>query len=204
MMDQIKIGKFIASRRKLKNLTQMQLAEKLGITDRAVSKWENGKGMPDSSLMLDLCAELQISVNELLCGEVIEMANYNEKAEKQLLEIAKEKEKIDRELLHIEIFIGILVTIILLACVFVASFVQMDAVWRIVLIVAGSIPFIIGIAYAIKIEQVAGFYECRNCGHKYVPTYRQVLFSMHSLRTRYMKCPKCGKRTWQKKVIKKD
>ncbi len=201
-MDQIKIGRFIAERRKLRNLTQMQLAEKLGITDRAISKWETGKGMPDASLMLDLCAELQISVNELLCGEVIEMTNYNEKAEKQLLEMAKEKEKKDKQLLHIEIFIGILVTIILLACVFVASFVQMDAVWRILLIVAGFIPFVIGIGYAIKIEQIAGYYECRNCGHKYIPTYSQVLFSMHSGRTRYMKCPKCAKKSWNKKIIK--
>ncbi len=201
-MDQIKIGRFIAERRKLKKLTQMQLAEKLGITDRAISKWENGKGMPDSSLMLDLCAELDISVNELLCGEVIEMTNYNEKAEQQLLEMAKEKEQRDRELLHIEIFIGILVTIILLACVFVASFVRMDAVWRILLIVAGFIPFVIGIGYAIKIEQSAGYYECRNCGHKYIPTYSQVLFAMHSGRTRYMKCPKCAKKSWNKKRIK--
>ncbi len=201
-MDQIKIGRFIAERRKLKNLTQMQLAEKLGLTDRAISKWENGKGMPDSSLMLDLCAELGISVNELLCGEVIEMTNYNEKAEKQLLEMAKEKEQRDRELMHIEIFIGILVTIILLACIFVASFVRMDAVWRILLIVAGFIPFVIGIGYALRIEQIAGYYECRNCGHKYVPTYRQVLFSMHSLRTRYMKCPKCAKKSWCKKRVK--
>ena len=74
-MNQIKIGKFIAECRKKNNLTQMQLAEKLNITDRAISKWENGKGMPDSSLMLDLCHELNISVNELLCGELIEMNN---------------------------------------------------------------------------------------------------------------------------------
>lgn len=67
------------------------IAEKLGITDRAISKWENGKGMPDSSLMLDLCAELEISVSELLCGEVIEMTEYNQKAEQQLLEMAKKK-----------------------------------------------------------------------------------------------------------------
>ncbi len=158
--------------------------------------------MPDSSLMLDLCAELGVSVNELLCGEVIEMTNYNEKAEQQLLEMAKEKEQRDKELLHIEIFIGILVSLILLACVFTASFCQMDTVWRIVLIVAGFIPFVIGIGYAIKIEQIAGYYECRNCGHKYVPTYRQVLFSMHSGRTRYMKCPKCAKKSWNKKRIK--
>ena len=69
-MDQIKIGKFIAECRKKNNLTQMQLAEKLNITDRAISKWENGKSMPDSSIMLELCNELKISVNELLSGEM--------------------------------------------------------------------------------------------------------------------------------------
>ncbi len=201
-MDQIKIGRFIAERRKLKNLTQMQLAEKLGITDRAVSKWENGKGMPDSSLMLDLCAELDISVNELLCGEVIEMTNYNEKAEQQLLQMAKEKEQKDREMLRLEMVIGYISSITFLILTFVASFVEMHWAIRIALIVAGFIVFFVGCAYAIRIEQVAGFYECKSCKHKYVPTYTQVLFAMHSGRTRYMKCPKCGKRSWNKKVIK--
>ena len=70
-MDQIKIGKFIAECRKNKNMTQAQLAEKVGVTDRAVSKWENGRSMPDSSIMLELCGELGITVNELLCGERI-------------------------------------------------------------------------------------------------------------------------------------
>ena len=92
-MDQIKIGKFIAKCRKNQNLTQMQLAEKLNITDRAISKWENGKAMPDSSIMLDLCNELQISVNELLSGEVIKMDNYNEKLELNLLDMVKQKEQ---------------------------------------------------------------------------------------------------------------
>ncbi len=202
-MDQVKIGRFIAERRKQHGLTQMQLAEKLGITDRAVSKWENGKGMPDSSLMLDLCRELEITVNELLCGEVIEMTNYDKKAEEQLLQMAKEKEKRDKELLQIEIFIGILVSVILIACIFIASFVKMDDIYRIILIAAGTIPFVIGIGCAIRIEQVAGYYECRNCGHKYVPEFRSVLFSMHTLRSRHMKCPECGEKSWQKKVISK-
>ncbi len=76
-MNQIKIGKFITECRKKNNLTQAQLAEKLNITDRAISKWENGKAMPDSSIMLELCEILKISVNELLSGEVIKMENYN-------------------------------------------------------------------------------------------------------------------------------
>ena len=87
-MDQIKVGRFIADCRKKKSLTQMQLAEMLNITDRAVSKWENGKAMPDSSIMLELCDILEISVNELLSGEMIEMKDYNQIAEKNLLEMA--------------------------------------------------------------------------------------------------------------------
>ena len=91
-MDQIKIGKFIAGRRKTKNLTQQQLAEKLNITDRAISKWETGKGMPDSSIMMELCKELDISVNELLSGELIDMNNYNVKVDENLIKLQKQKE----------------------------------------------------------------------------------------------------------------
>ena len=80
-MDQIKIGSFIAERRKMKNLTQAQLAEKLNITDRAVSKWENGRSLPDSSIMLELCDILDITVNDLLCGEVVVMERYNKELE---------------------------------------------------------------------------------------------------------------------------
>lgn len=98
-MNQVKVGKFIAECRKKKNLTQMQLAEKLNITDRAISKWETGKGMPDSSIMLDLCKELEISVNELLSGEVIEMENYEKKTEELLLEMARKEEEQNKKLL---------------------------------------------------------------------------------------------------------
>ena len=86
-MNQTTIGKYIARKRKEQNLTQEQLAEQLGVSNKTVSKWENGKGMPDSSIMLDLCNELKISVNELLSGEMIKMNNYNEKAEQNLLEM---------------------------------------------------------------------------------------------------------------------
>ena len=113
-MDQIKIGKFIAERRKRNNLTQMQLAEKLNITDRAISKWENGKAMPDSSIMLDLCNELKISVNELLSGEMIEMKNYDKRAEENLLKLNKSNENQRKMLLRSGIVIVLLVLIIVL------------------------------------------------------------------------------------------
>ena len=112
-MDQVKIGKFISECRKKQNLTQSQLAEKLNITDRAVSKWETGRAMPDSSLMLDLCSILKINVNDLLNGEVITMSEANKKQEEMLLELVKEKQEADKRLLNIEIFIGVLSTIVL-------------------------------------------------------------------------------------------
>ena len=202
-MDQIKIGKFIAECRKKNNLTQMQLAEKLSITDRAISKWENGKAVPDSSIMLDLCRELNISVNELLSGELIEMNNYNEKAEQNLLEMTKQKEEADRRLLTMEIVIGVLASVVLFVLIVVASFAQMADGLRVTLISIGFVFFIIGILYAIKIEQVAGYYECQKCHYKYIPTYSSVLWAAHVNRTRYMKCPKCNEKSWQKKVISK-
>ena len=202
-MDQVKIGRFIAECRKNKNMTQAELAEKLNITDRAISKWETGKGMPDSSIMLELCSKLDISVNELLSGEVIKMENYNVRAEQNLLEMKKQKEEADKRLLKMEIIIGVLSTLIFLVLAFVASFVEMKTWIRVLLIAFGFITFIIGVHYALIIEQTAGYYECAKCHHKYVPTYKSVFLAMHSGRTRYMKCPKCNKKSWNKKVLAK-
>ena len=112
-MDQIKIGKFIAEKRRERGLTQAELAERLSITDRAVSKWENGRSMPDSSIMLALCKELKISVTDLLYGEVVSMENYNEKLENQLLEAVKQKEDADKRLLALEWVVGILSILVL-------------------------------------------------------------------------------------------
>ena len=203
-MDQVKIGRFIAKCRKKTNLTQMQLAEKLNITDRAVSKWETGKAMPDSSIMLDLCDVLGISVNDLLCGEVVAMDNYNKELENNLLDMIKQKEQADKRLLSVEVFIGITATIVLFALIFVAAFIQMETWLKISLIVFGFILFLAGCFYALRIEQVAGYYECKHCKHRYVPTYKAMHMAMHMGRTRYMRCPKCGTMSWQKKMVSKE
>ena len=203
-MDQVKIGRFIAERRKDKNLTQMQLAEKLNITDRAVSKWERGKALPDSSIMLELCHILGISVTDLLYGEIVTMENTNKELENKLLEIVKEKEESDKRLLALEWVIGILSMIVLFIPIIIASLLPMEDWQRIVLCFSGYIPAFIGFFFAVKIEQVAGYYECKECGYRYVPTFKAAAFSMHMGRTRYMKCPKCGKKSWQNKVISKE
>lgn len=202
-MDQLKIGKFISECRKSKNLTQLQLAEKLFVTDRAVSKWENGRSIPDSSIMLELCSVLDITVNDLLSGEKVAMENNVEVLEKNLLNAIKEKEIVDKKMLNIEIFIGIMSSVVFLGIIFAACFLNIPDLARILLIVGGTIFFIPSIAICISIEQKAGYYVCPNCGKHYVPTYKSVLFAMHTSRTRYMKCPHCGKKGWHKKEISK-
>ena len=203
-MDQVKIGKFIAERRKNNNLTQMQLAEKLNITDRAISKWENGKSMPDSGIMLDLCKELKISVNELLSGEMIEMKSYNESVEKNLLDMVKQKEETDKRLLKIEILMGWIAILPVLISTAIVSIVPLEEWVGGVIVLTSVIPLLIATPFALKIEQTAGYYECQKCHHKYVPTYKDVFLAMHYGRMRYMKCPECNKRSWQKKVISKE
>lgn len=204
-MDQSKIGKFIAECRKEKALTQMQLAEKLGITDKAISKWERGISLPDSSIMLELCDILGISVNELLSGEEICMENYNKELEDKLIEVLKEKEQKDRHLLTLEVVIGILSCLVLFIPIFIGALAPIEQDWvRIVIVCSGFIPCFVGFFFALKIEQVAGYYECRECGHRYVPTYKAVNLAMHAGRTRKMTCPKCGKKSWQKKVLSKE
>ena len=132
------------------------------------------------------------------------MNTYDEKLEKNLVEMVKQKEEMDKRLLSLEILIGVLSMIILLGFTFIAGFVPMQAWLRISLIAVGVVTCIIGIVYALRIEQTAGYYECAKCHHKYVPTFNSVLWAMHVNRTRYMKCPKCHKKSWQKKVINKD
>lgn len=203
-MDQIKIGRFIAEKRKEHRLTQMQLAEKLGITDRAVSKWETGKSLPDASIMLELCGLLGITVNDLLSGEAVSMDHYNETLEKNLLDMVKQKEEADKRLLSVEIVIGLISTIFLLSMVLIAKWLVTEVWLQIVMIAAGFAVFLVGCVFALRIEQVAGYYECQKCGHRYVPTYKSINLAMHMGRTRYMKCPRCHERSWQKKVISKE
>ncbi|MBQ6706832.1 MAG: helix-turn-helix transcriptional regulator [Clostridia bacterium] len=203
-MDQVKIGRFIAECRKQQNLTQMQLAERLNITDRAVSKWETGRSMPDSAVMLDLCRILNITVNDLLSGEVVSVKEYNEKNEQLLIDMVKSKEEADKQLLRIEIFVGMMCIGVMFALVMIASFAAMADWLRIVLILIGFLPLLVAAPFMLKIEQTAGYYECAACHHRYVPTYGAVFAAMHVNRTRYMKCPVCHKRSWQRKVLTKE
>ena len=203
-MNLLKIGKFIAEQRKKNGLTQMQLAEKLSITDRAVSKWETGKSLPDSSIMLELCQILNISVNDLLSGEVVTMDNYNKELENNLLEMVKQKQEADKRLLRMETLAGVMACVPFAVGIIIGLFVPMEEWKQVVIVLSSMIPLLVAIPFLLRIEQVAGFYECKKCHHQYVPEYKSVFVAPHIGRTRYMKCPECHKKSWQKKIVSKE
>ena len=202
-MDQEKIGRFIATCRKEQGLTQANLAEKLGITDRAVSKWETGRSMPDASIMLELCDLLKININELFTGERLAMDQYQEMAEQHLLEMRKQEELTNKKLLSLETVIGYTCSISFLLMIFAASFAVTITAWRIALIAAGFVLFVIGVVYCLRLEHDAGYYECPECGETYIPTMKAVVFAPHIGRNHKMTCPHCGKRAYHKKVLTK-
>ena len=203
-MDYDKIGNFILEQRKAKKLTQAKLAEKLFVSEKTISKWENGNGLPDTNILPKLCEALDISVNELLNGEKISAPNYENKAESKLLELQTAKEKSDKRLLCSEIMICVVSLVFFLTIIFTSILLceKGYVAIGITLMVVGFVLFIVAMSFAIYIEQIAGFYVCKHCNHKYVPKYLQVYLAMHSGRTRFMKCPHCKKWSWNKKTIK--
>ena len=204
-MNQEKIGKFIAECRKEHGFTQAVLAEKLGITDRAISKWENGKSMPDASIMLELCELLKINVNELLTGEHIIMDNYKKIAEKNLIEMRNQEERANKKLLSAETFLTTLTVIASLTLIFAGAFIaKMNPAIAIILISIGSVIVLLGIIYALKIEHDAGYYECPECKKRYVPTMKAVVMAPHYGTTRKMRCPYCNAKGYHKKVLTKE
>lgn len=100
--------------------------------------------------------------------------------------------------------IGGLASAAYLILIFTSQFAEMPMPVRVLLFVLAFALLIVGVGTCLRIEQKAGYYECQHCGHKYVPSYQQVFFAMNNGRTRYMKCPECGQKSWQKKVLSKN
>ncbi len=124
--------------------------------------------------------------------------------ERELEEAVKQKEETDRTLLRIEVLLGLLSCFSLLIMVSIGAFLPMEEWQRVIIILFGSVPSIVGFCYCLKIERVAGFYQCQHCGNRYVPTYKSVSLAPHICRTRYMRCPECNQKSWHKKVLSKE
>ncbi len=202
-MDLVKIGKFIAEQRKAKKLTQEELAEKLFITDRAVSKWERGLSLPDADKMLDLCNILDINVNELLNGEMINMKDNEKKTEELLIEMAKQEEINNKRIMRDMWVLLITAAVFYAAILGISVYAFGESTTFAIITVIASIMFISVGFYALKLEVDAGYYECSKCHHRFKTKYMSALMAPHLSTTRYLKCPNCGKRAWSKKVVTK-
>ena len=201
-MDQVMIGKFIAAERKQKGYTQRQLANELGISDKTISKWETGNGFPEISLMLPFCECLEITVNELLSGQRLSENEYKQKAEENMVNIISEaqenKKKIIVECMVCAISVLASITLILLAG-------SLDiGIWlRVVLIAISIVIMISGISAAVILDVQAGSFECPNCNNKFVPSTKEYVFGMHTITKRKLTCPRCGERSYCRKVLTK-
>lgn len=199
-MDQIKIGQFIAQKRKECGFTQRQLADILNISDKTVSKWERGNGLPEVSLMLPLCKALQISVNELLSGEDLTDADYKQKAEENMMNLAREKEESKKKLV-LAVIECVLTIISGMTLMLVARMLPMEQWLRAVLIVLAVLVMLDGVGVACALDLSAGTYECRKCGARFVPTAGAYVKGPHTLTARQLKCPHCGKTSYCKKRL---
>ena len=201
-MDQIQIGKFIAKTRKSKNLTQKQLADALSISDKTVSKWECGKGLPEVSLMLPLCEMLNITVNDLLSGEKISETNYKEKAEGNMMNLIKENEE-NKKRMVLSVIIGTITIIAVCALIVIASFVDIPTVAKILLTISSVVVAAAGIIASAMLDIKAGYFECPHCKELFVPSMNDYVKSYHTFTRRRLICPKCGKIGMCKHRIKK-
>ena len=190
-MDQIRIGKFIAESRKSRNLTQRQLADLLSISDKTISKWECGKGLPEVSLMLPLCAALNITVNDLLSGEKVSSMEYQKKAEGNMISLMKENEE-NRRRMALSIITGAITIIAVCALIALASFMDLPAIVRISLLVFSAAVAAAGIAAAAMLDIRAGYFECPHCKELFVPDMEDYVKGYHTFTKRRLTCPRCG------------
>ena len=191
-MDQIKIGRFIAETRKSKNLTQKQLAEKLSISDKTVSKWECGKGLPDVTIMLDLCEELQITVNDLLTGERVSKIDYQKKAEENMMNLMKENQE-NKKRMILSVICAVITIIATCSLVVIASYIEMPVIARVAVIILALVTGVFGIEAAAVLEVKAGYYECPHCKALFVPTMGEYVKGYHTITRRRLTCHECGK-----------
>ena len=191
-MDQIKVGKFIAETRKSQGLTQRQLADVLSISDKTVSKWECGKGLPEVSLMMPLCGALNITVNDLLSGGRVSEADYRKKAEENMMNLIIENQE-NKKRMALSIVCGVITIIAVCSLIVIASYIEMPAVARIALIVFAIVTAAAGIGAAAVLEVKAGYYECPHCKALFVPTMGEYVKGYHTLTRRKLKCHECGK-----------
>lgn len=201
-MNYEKIGLFIAKERKAKGLTQAKLAEKLYVSEKTISKWENGNGLPETSILTKLCEVLEVGLNDLLSGEKLTDESYKTKAEDNIANLLAER-KTNKQKIGFSVVCFLVCFSVLLVCILLASYLAMPTWLRICLIIYGFVVLVFGLGVAIYYDINVGSFECRHCGKKFTPSTSSYMIAMHSATTRFLKCPHCGKKSFCKKRLTK-
>ena len=203
-MDQIRSGRLIAEERKKRGYTQRQLAEKLNISDKTISKWECGNGFPEVSLLLPLCEELGITVNDLLSGEIVPREDYQKKAENNMVEMIREREANKKQftltLLLGGVSLAAFLTLLIVVCVYTDV---IPLTVKLILLAIACVIFTVGVTAVMEGQRKIGYYQCEKCGETFVPGFRTHLLGFNMVSRRFMKCPCCQKRAWCRKVMEK-
>lgn len=203
-MDQIRSGRLIAEERKKKGYTQRHLAEKLNISDKTISKWECGNGFPEVSLLLPLCDELGITVNDLLSGEIVPREDYQKKAENNMVEMIREREANKKQftltLLLGGVSLAAFLTLLIVVCVYTDV---IPLTVKLILLAIACVIFTVGVTAVMEGQRKIGYYQCEKCGETFVPGFRTHLLGFNMVSRRFMKCPCCKKRAWCRKVMEK-
>ena len=203
-MDQIRSGRLIAEERKKKGYTQRQLAEKLNISDKTISKWECGNGFPEVSLLLPLCDELGITVNDLLSGEIVPREDYQKKAENNMVEMIREREANKKQftltLLLGGVSLAAFLTLLIVVCVYTDV---IPLTVKLILLAIACVIFTVGVTAVMEGQRKIGYYQCEKCGETFVPGFRTHLLGFNMVSRRFMTCPCCQKRAWCRKVMEK-
>jgi transcriptional regulator with XRE-family HTH domain len=203
-MDQIRSGRLIAEERKKKGYTQRQLAEKLNISDKTISKWECGNGFPEVSLLLPLCDELGITVNDLLSGEIVPREDYQKKAKNNMVEMIREREANKKQftltLLLGGVSLAAFLTLLIVVCVYTDV---IPLTVKLILLAIACVIFTVGVTAVMEGQRKIGYYQCEKCGETFVPGFRTHLLGFNMVSRRFMKCPCCQKRAWCRKVMEK-
>ena len=190
-MEPTRISRFIAERRKALGLTQRQLAEQLSVSDKAVSKWETGRGLPDVLLMPPLCAALGITVNDLLSGERVGEGDYRKKAEENMMELMRENAENRQRLLQ-SIACGGVTVVAVCALVALAAFLPLPALARVALLLLAMATAVVGIWAAATLDARAGWFECPHCKELFAPAMADYVKGRHTFTRRRLTCPHCG------------
>lgn len=204
-IDQARTCRFIQSLRKELGLTQRQLAEKLMISDKTISKWETGAGLPEISLLMPLCKELGVNVNELLSGQRLTTADYPRKAEENIMSLMKEREENVRKI-RISVFAGVSATATLLVLILLVGFYAevMSPTVKLVVTAFAFLQFAAGLYVAVAMDRDAGYFKCKACGETFKPTLRAYVMAFHGITHRWLRCPKCGKVTACRHVMSRE